>query len=72
PPPAVAVRPLPDTTALAREESAPPPPLMLKASRWSGNGGIRTASQLNPSVADTATNAAAVSLSPNSTSRGTP
>ena len=42
-------------------------PLMLKASRWSGNGGVRTASQLNPSAAD-----ADASLSPNSTPRGTP
>jgi Flp pilus assembly protein TadD len=42
-------------------------PLMLKASRWSSTGGLRTASQLNPPAADSA-----VSLSPNSTSRGTP
>ncbi|EJL71684.1 hypothetical protein PMI12_04241 [Variovorax sp. CF313] len=62
----LAARPFPNTKELAREDLAPPP-LMLKASRWSGVGGIRTASQLNPSVAD-----AAVSLSPNSTSRGTP
>lgn len=67
----VAVRPLPSTAALAREDAAAPP-LMLKASRWSGNGGIRTASQLNPAAADATANAAAVSLSPNSTSRGTP
>jgi len=71
PPAPVAVRPLSNTTALAREDTAAPP-LMLKASRWSGSGGIRTASQLNPSAADTTSNAAAVSLSPNSTSRGTP
>lgn len=71
-PPPVAVRPPPDATALAREESTQSPPLMLKASRWSGNGSIRTASQLNPSAAETATSAAAASLSPNSTSRGTP
>lgn len=51
---------------LARDDVAPPP-LMLKASRWSGTGGMRTASQLNPSVAD-----AALSQSSNSTSQGTP
>lgn len=69
PPLVAAVRPLPNTTTeLAREDLAPQqPPLMLKASRWSGTGGIRTASQRNPSTAD-----AAVSLSPNSTSQGTP
>lgn len=42
-------------------------PLALKPSRWSGTGGVRTASQLNPILANPA-----VSLSPNSsTSRGT-
>jgi len=64
--PPAAARPIPNARELAREDIAPPP-LMLKASRWSGTGGIRTASQLNPSAAD-----AAVSMSPNSTSRGTP
>ncbi|KQW55870.1 hypothetical protein [Variovorax sp. Root411] len=63
--PPAAVRPFPNARELAREDVTPPP-LMLKASRWSGTGGIRTASQLNPPAAD-----AAVSMSPNSTSRGT-
>ncbi|MET3381869.1 hypothetical protein [Variovorax paradoxus] len=66
-PPPVALRPIPNTNELAREDLTQPPPLMLKASRWSGTGGIRTASQRNPSTAD-----AAVSLSPNPTSQGTP
>ena len=66
PPPAASMRPPPNTVEMARGDTAPQP-LMLKASRWSGMGGMRTASQLNPSAAD-----AAVSLSPNSTSRGTP
>jgi len=63
------VRRLPDTAAAAtREDQAQQQqPLMLKASRWSGGAGVRTASQLNPATAD-----AAASLSPNSTSRGTP
>ncbi|WP_395317376.1 hypothetical protein [Variovorax sp. UC74_104] len=67
-PPAAAVRQLPGVTEqAAREDTVPQqPPLMLKASRWSGNGGIRTASQLNPVSAD-----AAGSVSPTSTSRGT-
>ncbi|WP_432727739.1 hypothetical protein [Variovorax sp. W6] len=68
-PPSVAVvRPLPTATEAAREDTAVPQqqPLMLKASRWSGSGGIRTASQLNPVAADAAT-----SISPTSTSRGT-
>lgn len=43
------------------------PPLMLKPSRWAGTGGVRTASQLNPSAADPA-----LSLSPSTSSRGTP
>ncbi|CAA2108412.1 hypothetical protein [Variovorax paradoxus] len=49
------------------DAGTPPPPLMLKASRWAGTGGVRTASQLNPSVADPA-----LSLSPSASSRGTP
>lgn len=63
-PPVATVAPLPSTTS--REDLAQQP-LMLKASRWSDNGGIRTASQLNPAAADTA-----ASPSPNSSSRGTP
>jgi len=62
------VRPLPAATEPAREDSmaTQQQPLMLKASRWSSNGGIRTASQLNPVAAD-----AAASLSPTPASRGT-
>lgn len=60
----LAVRPLSSGTTLARDDMAPPP-LALKASRWSGTGGVRTASQLNPSIADSAT-------SPNPTARDTP
>lgn len=60
----LAVRPLSSGTTLARDDIAPPP-LALKASRWAGMGGVRTASQLNPSTADSAT-------SPNPTARGTP
>lgn len=56
----------PESASTVRDEVATLP-LMLKASRWSGNGGLRTASQMNPSATE-----AAVSLSPNSTSRGTP
>ena len=69
PQPVVAVvRPLPDTATLARDDQAQQQqPLMLKASRWSGGGSVRTASQLNPATAD-----ASVSLSPTSNSRGTP
>lgn len=63
-PVALAVRPLSGSLQSARDDTAPPP-LMLKASRWAGMGGVRTASQLNPSTAD-----AALSLSPNSTSQG--
>jgi len=67
-PPAAAVRPLPATAESPREDTAMPQqqPLMLKASRWSGSGGIRTASQLNPAAAD-----AAASISPTPASRGT-
>ncbi|WP_269759474.1 hypothetical protein [Variovorax sp. E3] len=61
-PVALAVRPLSGSLQPARDDTAPPP-LMLKASRWAGMGGVRTASQLNPSTADAA-------LSPNSTSQG--
>lgn len=61
-----AVRPLANGANPSRDDAAPPP-LMLRASRWSGTSGMRTASQLNPSVADPA-----MSLSPNSASRGTP
>lgn len=53
---------LPET---AREDAAAPP-LMLKASRWSATGGVRTASQQIPATADPA-----LPLSPNSISRGT-
>jgi Flp pilus assembly protein TadD len=53
-------------TAPARDEQSAPP-LMLKASRWAGMGGVRTASQSNPSAADPA-----LSLSPSTSSRGTP
>ena len=64
-PVAVAPRPLASTPQPAREDTVPPP-LMLKASRWAGMGGLRTASQLNPSVADST-----LSMPPNSTSHGT-
>jgi hypothetical protein len=60
----LAVRPLSSGTTLARDDVAPPP-LALKASRWAGMGGVRTASQLNPSTADSA-------ASPNPTARATP
>ncbi|MGF6349187.1 hypothetical protein [Variovorax sp. W2I14] len=60
----LAVRPLSSATTLIRDDVAPPP-LALKASRWAGMGGVRTASQLNPSTADSA-------ASPNPTARGTP
>lgn len=43
-------------------------PLALKPSRWTGAGGMRTASQANPSAAASEV----VPLSLNSTSRGTP
>jgi hypothetical protein len=49
----------------AREDAAAPP-LMLKASRWSATGGVRTASQQIPAAVDPAS-----TLSPNSISRGT-
>jgi Flp pilus assembly protein TadD len=49
----------------AREDAAAPP-LMLKASRWSATGGVRTASQHIPAAVDPAS-----TLSPNSISRGT-
>lgn len=49
------------------DETAPPPPLALKPSRWSGNGGMRTAIPFNPTTAD-----AAMAQSPASNSRGTP
>jgi Flp pilus assembly protein TadD len=64
----LSARALPNTSSASpvRDDVAALP-LMLKASRWSSTGGLRTASQLNPSAADSA-----VSLSPNSTSRGTP
>lgn len=62
------LQPAAGVAATAREDQAQQQqPLMLKASRWSSSGGIRTASQLNPATAD-----AAVSLSPNSNPRGTP
>jgi Flp pilus assembly protein TadD len=60
----LAVRPLSSGTTLARDDVAPPP-LALKASRWAGMGGVRTASQLNPSTADSA-------ASPHPTARATP
>jgi Flp pilus assembly protein TadD len=60
----LAVRPLSSGTMLARDDAAAPP-LALKASRWAGMGGVRTASQLNPSTADSA-------ASPNPTARATP
>jgi Flp pilus assembly protein TadD len=66
PPAPLAVRPGSGGTILARDDVVPPP-LMLKASRWSGTSGVRTAGQLNPSVADST-----LPLSSNSTSRGTP
>ncbi|MET3497304.1 tetratricopeptide repeat protein [Variovorax boronicumulans] len=50
----LAVRPLSSGTTLARDDNIAPPPLALKASRWAGMGGVRTASQLNPSTADAA------------------
>lgn len=56
----------PDGASVGRDETITPP-LMLKASRWSAMGGVRTASQLNPSAADPA-----LSVSPSTTSRGTP
>lgn len=56
----------PGAASAARDETITPP-LMLKASRWSAVGGVRTASQLNPSAADPA-----LSVSPSTTSRGTP
>lgn len=60
----IAPRPFASTPQPARDDTTPPP-LMLKASRWAGMGGLRTASQLNPSVADSA-----LSMPPNSTSQG--
>lgn len=42
-------------------------PLALKASRWAGMGGVRTASQMNPPALPAET-----PFSPNPTSRGTP
>jgi Flp pilus assembly protein TadD len=56
-----------NATDAVRSDSGAAPPLMLKASRWAGNGGVRTASQLNPSAADQA-----LPLSPSSSTRGTP
>ncbi len=60
-----ALRPLASTPQPVRDDTVPPP-LMLKASRWASMGGLRTASQLNPSVADSA-----LSMPPNSTPQGT-
>jgi len=51
-----------------RDEPIVPLPLALKPTRWAGMGGVRTATQLNPSVSPADT-----PLSPNPTSpRGTP
>ena len=56
------------SAALPRDEPMAPLPLALKPTRWAGIGGVRTATQLNPSVS-----AADTPLSPNPTSpRGTP
>jgi Flp pilus assembly protein TadD len=63
-PSTLAARPFASGTEPAREDVTVPP-LMLKASRWSGTGGVRTASQLSPSTADPA-----LPLTPNSISRG--
>lgn len=56
---------LPPPTSAAVRDDAAAPPLMLKASRWSATGGVRTASQQIP-AADPA-----LPLSPNSIARGT-
>ncbi len=56
------------SATLPRDEPIAPLPLALKPTRWAGMGGVRTATQLNPSVS-----AADTPLSPNPTSaRGTP
>lgn len=58
----------PASAKLPRDEPMAPLPLALKPTRWAGMGGVRTATQLNPSVS-----AADTPLSPNPTSpRGTP
>ncbi|ATA57944.1 hypothetical protein CKY39_28040 [Variovorax boronicumulans] len=58
----------PSSATLPRNEPMAPFPLALKPTRWAGMGGVRTATQLNPSVS-----AADTALSPNPTSpRGTP
>lgn len=66
-PASLPARSLSGNADLVRDEVTAPP-LMLRASRWSGStGSVRTASQLNPSIID-----AAVSQSPTLPSRGTP
>lgn len=56
-----------ETSPLAIRDEAIAAPLALKASRWAGMGGVRTANQLNPSA-----EAAGAAPSSNTTSRGTP
>jgi Flp pilus assembly protein TadD len=69
-PAAVAPAPTPDAAAvatLASDDAAAVIPLALKPSRWAGMGGVRTASQLNPSAS-----AAAAPLTPTPITQGTP
>jgi len=66
----VAVAPAPGTAAvatLASDDAAAVVPLALKPSRWAGMGGVRTASQLNPSAS-----AASTPLTPTPITQGTP
>lgn len=56
-----------EASPVAIRDEAITAPLALKASRWAGMGGVRTANQLNPTA-----EAAETAASSNTTSRGTP
>ena len=56
-----------EVSPVAIRDEAITAPLALKASRWAGMGGARTANQLNPTAG-----AAEAAASSNTTSRGTP